>query len=343
MFRTGLVMKPVFDRAKGDVKRVVYAEGEEDTILRAVQNLVDDRMARPILIGRPAIIERRINRLGLRIRAGEHFELCNVDDDPRFSEYWSYYLQLNERRGITPALAKSLVRSRPTLIGALMLARGEADAMICGMVGRYQRQLRHILDVIPLDPGVNTAAAMTAVQNDRGTWFFVDTHVQHDPTAEEIAEATCQAVLRLKLFGITPKVALLSHSNFGSHNDETSKKMRRVLEIVRKKDPALEIDGEMQADSALNEEIRDRIFPNSLLKGAANVFVFPSLDAANIAYNMVRQFTDGIAIGPILMGVSKPVHVLTTAATVGRVVNISARACVEAQIRQQAEQASRAS
>ena len=338
VFRTGLVMKPVFDRAKGDVKRIVYAEGEEDTILRAVQNLVDDKMARPILIGRPAIIERRINRLGLRIRAGEHFELCNVDDDPRFNEYWSTYLKLNERRGITPALAKSLVRSRPTLIAALMLARGEADAMICGMVGRYQRQLRHILDVIPLDPGVNTAAAMTAVQNDRGTWFFVDTHVQHDPTAEEIAEATCQAVLRLKLFGITPKVALLSHSNFGSHNDDTSKKMRRVLELVRKKDPKLEIDGEMQADSALNEEIRDRIFPNSMLKGAANVFVFPNLDAANIAYNMVRQFTDGIAIGPILMGVSKPVHVLTPASTVRRVVNISALACVEAQIRQQAEQ-----
>jgi malate dehydrogenase (oxaloacetate-decarboxylating)(NADP+) len=338
VFRTGLVMKPVFDRAKGDVKRVVYAEGEEDTILRAVQHLVDDKMARPILIGRPAIIERRINRLGLRIRAGEHFELCNVDDDPRFNEYWTQYLSLNERRGITPALAKSLVRSRPTLIGALMLARGEADAMICGIVGRYQRQLRHILDVIPLDPGVNTAAAMTAVQNDRGTWFFVDTHVQHDPTAEEIAEATCQAVLRLKLFGITPKVALLSHSNFGSHNDETSKKMRRVLDIVRKKDPKLEVDGEMQADSALNEEIRDRIFPNSMLKGAANVFVFPNLDAANIAYNMVRQFTDGIAIGPILMGVSKPVHVLTPASTVRRVVNISALACVEAQIRQQAEQ-----
>ncbi|HEX4481168.1 MAG TPA: NADP-dependent malic enzyme [Rudaea sp.] len=342
VFRTGLVMKPVFDRAKGDVKRVVYSEGEEDTILRAVQHLVDDKLARPILIGRPAIIERRINRLGLRIRAGEHFELCNVDDDPRFSEYWSQYLSCNERRGITPALAKSLVRSRPTLIAALMLARGEADAMICGMVGRYQRQLRHILDVLPLDPGVKTAAAMTAVQNDRGTWFFVDTHVQYDPTAEEIAEATCQAVLRLKLFGITPKVALLSHSNFGSHNNASAKKMQKVLEIVREKDPKLEIDGEMQADTALNEEIRSRIFPNSLLKtGAANVFVFPNLDAANIAYNMVRQFTDGIAIGPILMGVSKPVHVLTTASTVRRVVNISALACVEAQIRQQAEQAAR--
>ena len=338
VFRTGLVMKPVFDRAKGDVKRIVYAEGEEDRILRAVQHLADDKLAWPILIGRPAVIERRIDRLGLRIRAGEHFEMCNVDDDPRYHDYWNLYLKLAERRGITPSLAKSLIRSRPTLIAALMVARGEADAMICGIVGRYQRQLRHVLDVLPLDPGVSAPSAMTAVQNDRGTWFFVDTHVQYDPTAEQIAEATCQAVLRLKLFGITPKVALLSHSNFVSPTDYSSQKMRRVLELVRKKDPQLEIDGEMQADTALNEEIRAQIFPNSMLQGRANVFVFPNLDAANIAYNMVRQFTDGIAIGPILMGVSKPAHVLTPASTVRRVVNISALACVEAQIRQQVEE-----
>ena len=333
VFRTGLLMKPVFDRAKADVKRVVYAEGEEDTILRAVQNLVDEGLARPILIGRPAVIERRIQRLGLRIRAGEHFELTNVDDDPRYNDYWNLYLRLAERRGITPSLARSLVRSRPSLIAALMVTRGEADAMICGIVGRYQRQLRHILDVLPLDPGVSAASAMTAVQNDRGTWFFVDTHVQYDPTAEQIAEATLQAVLRLKLFGITPRVALLSHSNFGSHDNPSARKMRRVLELVRAQQPALQIEGEMQADTALNEEIRQNIFPNSLLTGNANVFVFPNLDAANIAYNMVRQLTDGVAIGPILMGVSKPAHVLTPASTVRRVVNISALACVEAQIR----------
>jgi len=293
-------------------------------------------MARPILIGRPAIIERRIERLGLRIRPGAHFDLTNVDDDPRYHDYWNQYLRLGERRGITPALAKSLVRSRPTLIAALMVARGEADAMICGIVGRYTRQLRHVLDVLPLDPGISAPAAMTAVQNDRGTWIFLDTHVQYDPSAEQIAEATMQAVLRLKLFGITPRVALLSHSNFGSHENDSARKMRRVLELVRAKDPRLEIDGEMQADTALNEEIRARIFPNSLLRGRANVFVFPNIDAANIAYNIVRQFTDGVAIGPILMGVSKPAHVLTTASTVRRVVNISALACVEAQIRAQA-------
>jgi malate dehydrogenase (oxaloacetate-decarboxylating)(NADP+) len=333
VFRTGLLMKPVFDRAKADVKRIVYAEGEEDTILRAVQHLVDEGLARPILIGRPAVIERRIQRLGLRIRAGEHFELTNVDDDPRYTDYWNLYLRLAERRGITPSLAKSLVRSRPSLIAALMVTRGEADAMICGIVGRYQRQLRHIMDVLPLDPGISAASAMTAVQNDRGTWFFVDTHVQYDPTAEQIAEATLQAVLRLKLFGITPRVALLSHSNFGSHENPSARKMRRVLELVRAQQPDLQIEGEMQADTALNEEIRHNIFPNSLLSGNANVFVFPNLDAANIAYNMVRQLTDGVAIGPILMGVSKPAHVLTPASTVRRVVNISALACVEAQIR----------
>jgi len=335
VFRTGLVMKPVFERAKADIKRVVYAEGEQDTILRAVQNVVDDSLARPILIGRPAVIEQRIERLGLRMRAGEHFELVNADSDPRYTEYWNLYLRLNERRGVTPALAKSLVRSRPTLIASLMVARGEADAMICGMVGRYQRQLRHVLDVLPLDPGISAPAAMTAVQNENGVWFFVDTHVQYDPSAEQIAEATLQAVLRLRAFGIEPRVALLSHSNFGSHDDPSAAKMRRVLEIVRRKAPRLEIDGEMQADTALNEEIRARIFPNSTLRGRANLFVFPNLDAANIAYNMVRQLTDGVAIGPILMGVSKSAHVLTPVSTVRRVVNVTAIACVEAQIRSQ--------
>ena len=336
VFRTGLLMKPVFDRAKAELKRIAYAEGEEDTILRAVQHLVDEHMARPILIGRPAVIERRIQRLNLRIRAGRDFELCNVDDDPRYNEYWNLFLGLNERRGITPALAKALVRSRTTLIAALMVQRGEADAMICGLVGRFQHQLKHILEVLPLDPGVSAPSAMTAVQNEKGTFFFIDTHVQTEPSAERIAEATCQAVLRLKLFGITPKVALLSHSNWGSHEDVSAAKMRRVFELVRAQQPKLEIDGEMQADSALNEEIRARIFPNSLLRGSANVFAFPNLDAANIAYNIVRQMTDGVAIGPILMGVSKPAHILTPASTVRRVVNISAIACVEAQIRAQA-------
>jgi len=333
VFRTGLVMRPVFERAKADLKRVVYAEGEEETVLRAVQTVVDEGLAWPILIGRPTVIAHRIERIGLRIRAGQHFELCNIDDDPRFPDYWMHYHRLMERRGVTPALAKAVIRSRSTVIAALMVARGEADALICGIVGRFQRRLNYLLNVLPLDPGVKCPAAMTAVANDKGTFFFLDTHVAYDPTAEQITEATLQATQRMKMFGIKPKVALLSHSNFGSHNDASAKKMRKALELIRAALPGLEVEGEMHADSAMNEEIRERIFPNSLLTGRANLFVMPNLDAANITYNMVRSMTDGVAIGPILMGVSKPAHVLTSSSTVRRVVNMTALAAVEAQIR----------
>jgi malate dehydrogenase (oxaloacetate-decarboxylating)(NADP+) len=333
VFRTGMLMKPIFERARSSLQRVVYAEGEEETVLRAVQTVVDEGLARPILIGRPAVIERRIEKLGLRIKAGEDFELTNIDDDPRFNSYWQRYHELMQRRGTNPDAAKAIVRSRVTVVAALMLDRGEADAMICGIVGRYQRKLQHILSVIPRDPGVQSLAALTAVANDRGTFFFLDTHVQADPTAEQIAEATLQAAFRLKLFGIVPKIALLSHSNFGSHDNPSAVKMRKVRELVLAKAPRLEIEGEMHADAALNEAIREKLFPGSALKGRANLFVCPNLDAANIAYNITRQMTDGVAIGPILMGVSKPVHVLTPASTVRRVVNMTALAAVEAQIR----------
>ena len=342
VFRTTTLMKPLFDRAKADIQRIVYAEGEEDVVLRAVQTVVDEGLAKPILIGRPAVIEKRIKRLGLRIRAGEHFELTNVDNDPRYDEYWNYFHKLNARRGTTPALAKAMLRTRVTLIAAIMVARGEADGMITGLVGTYQSKLNYVRSVLPLDPGVSAPSAMTGVQNDRGAFFFIDTHVQPDPTAEQLAEATLQGVLRLKMFGITPKVALLSHSNFGSHTTPSSHKMRRVLELVRAQDPTLVIDGEMQADTALNEAARARIFPDSMLTGQANVFVCPNMDAANIAYNMVRHMTDGVAIGPILMGISKPAHILTPVSTVRRVVNMTAIACVEAQIRAQIDAASAA-
>ena len=335
VFRTTTLMKPLFDRAKADVRRIVYAEGEEDVVLRAVQNVVDEGLAKPILIGRPAVIEKRIRRLGLRIRAGEHFELTNVDADPRYDDYWNYFHKLNARRGTTPALAKAMIRTRVTLIAAIMVARGEADGLITGLVGTYQSKLNYIRSVLPLDPGISAASAMTGVQNDRGAFFFIDTHAQADPTAEQLAEATLQGVLRLKMFGIKPRVALLAASNFGSHNSPNSQKMRRVLELVRAQDPTLEIDGEMQADTALNEAVRARIFPGSNLTGQANVFVCPNMDAANIAYNMVRHMTDGVAIGPILMGISKPAHILTPVSTVRRVVNMTAIAAVEAQIRAQ--------
>ncbi|HEY4143707.1 NADP-dependent malic enzyme [Pinirhizobacter sp.] len=333
IYRTGLIMKPVYERARADRKRVVYAEGEEETVLRAVQTVIDEKLAFPILIGRPDVIDTRIQRLGLRMRVGVDFELTNINDDPRFNDYWQQYHAMTERRGVSPAAAKNLVRSRPALIASIMVQRGEADAMICGLVGRYHKKLGYMRSVFGLDPGVSCTSAMTGVINDKGAWFFLDTHVQIDPTAEQIAAATLQAGYRLKLFGIEPKVALLSHSNFGSHNNPSAAKMREVYQILRKRAPKLEVDGEMQADTAWDQNVRSLVFPNSTLSGRANLFVMPNLDSANIAYNMVRVMTDGVAIGPILMGVDKAAHILTPASTPRRVVNMTAIAAVDAQIR----------
>ena len=337
VYRSSLMMKPVYDRARSDLKRVAYAEGEEEVVLRAVQTVVDEGLAFPILIGRPEVIETRIKRLGLRIRPGVDVEITNQDDDPRFNEYWQHYHALTERRGVTVAAAKSLMRSRPTLIGAVMVARGEADALLTGIVGRFHKKLGYVRSVIPLEPKVQSTSAMTGVINQQGVFFFVDTHVQEDPTAEQIAEATLQAAFRMRLFGIEPNVALLSHSNFGSHESKDAQKMRQVRELLRRRSPRLNMDGEMQGDTAWDEVLRGKIMPNSTLKGRANLFVMPNLEAANIAYNLVRVFTDGVAIGPILMGISKPVHILTTSATPRRILNMTAIAAVDAQIRQQLE------
>ncbi len=337
IYRTGLLMKPVYDRARSDQKRVVYAEGEEETVLLAVQTVVDEQLARPILIGRPDVIGTRIQRLGLRMRIGVDFDLTNINDDPRFNDYWQQYHALTERRGVTPAAAKNLLRSRPALIAALMVERGEADAMICGLVGRFHKKLGYLLSVFNFDKGVTGTAAMTGVINDQGVWFFLDTHVQVDPSAEQIAEATLQATYRLKLFGIEPKVALLSHSNYGSHENASAAKMRRAYKLIRARAPKVEVDGEMQGDTAWDELLRKRMFPNTTLHGRPNLFVLPNLDAANITYNMVRVMTDGVAIGPILMGLDQPAHILTPASTPRRVVNMTAIAAVDAQIRQQRE------
>ncbi|MCL6619402.1 MAG: NADP-dependent malic enzyme [Thermomonas hydrothermalis] len=331
--RTSLMMKPVYERARTDRKRVVYAEGEEFVVLRAVQTVIDEGLAFPILIGRPEVIESRIRKLGLRMRAGVDFELTNINDDPRFDDYWRQYHALTERRGVTPDAAKNLMRSRPTLIAAMMVKRGEADALITGIVGRYHKKLGYLRSVFDFEPGVTGTAAMTGVLNDQGAWFFVDTHVQVDPSAEQLAEATLQASYRLKLFGIEPKVALLSHSNYGSHTDASAQKMARVYQILRQRAPRLEVDGEMMADTAWDEALRQRIFPNTPLKGRANLLVMPNLDAANIGYNLVRVATGGVAIGPILMGLDHPVHILTPAASVRRIVNMTALAAVDAQIR----------
>ncbi len=333
VYRTSLAMKPVYERARAQLQRIVYAEGEEETVLRAVQTVIDEGLAAPILIGRPDVIGQRIERLGLRMRPGVDFALTNINDDPRFNDYWQQYHALTERRGVTPAAAKALLRSRPTLIAALMVERGEADAMITGLVGRFHKKLGYLRSVFDFDKGVTGTAAMTGVINDRGIWFFLDTHVQLDPSAEQIAESTLQATYRLKLFGIEPKVALLSHSNFGSHTNASAQKMAQVYRILKKRRPELEVDGEMMADTAWDEGLRTRMFPHTTLTGRANLFVMPNLDAANITYNMVRVMTDGVAIGPILMGLDQPAHILTPASTARRVINMSAVAAVEAQIR----------
>ena len=337
VYRTSLMMKPIHDRARADRKRVAYAEGEEEVVLRAVQTVIDEGVAFPILIGRPDVIEARIERLGLRMKAGVDFEITNQNDDPRYQDYWQHYHAATARRGVTPSAAKTLLRSRTTLIGSVMVARGEADALLTGVVGRFHKKLGYVRSLIGLDPGVQSTSAMTGVINNQGVWFFLDTHVQDEPTAEQIAEATLQASYRLKLFGIEPCVALLSHSNFGSHETPGSVKMRKVRELLLKRVPKLNVDGEMQGDTAWDEALRHQLMPNSTLKGRANLFVLPNLDAANIAYNMVRVVTEGVAIGPILMGLSKPVHILTTSATPRRILNMTAIAAVDAQIREQME------
>jgi malate dehydrogenase (oxaloacetate-decarboxylating)(NADP+) len=333
IYRTSLMMKPVYERARNDLKRVVYAEGEEYVVLQAVQTVIDEGLAFPILIGRPEVIENRIAKLGLRMKQGVDFELTNIGDDPRFDDYWRQYHALTERRGVTPSAARNLLRSRPTIIASLMVERGEADALITGIVGRFHKKLGYLRSVFDFDQGVSGTAAMTGVINDDGAWFFVDTHVQQDPSAEQIAEATMMASYRLKLFGIEPKVALLSHSNFGSHQDASALKMRRAFEIIRERMPKLEVDGEMMADTAWDEALRQRIFPNTRLKGRANLLVMPNLDAANIGYNLIRVATGGVAIGPILMGLDQPAHILTPSSSSRRIVNMSAIVAVEAQIR----------
>ena len=335
VYRTSLLMKPVHDQARADKQRVVYAEGEEEVVLSAVQSVIDEGVAYPILIGRPDVIETRIQRLGLRMKPGVDFEITNINDDPRFNDYWQYYHGLTGRKGVTVAAAKNLLRTRPTLIAAVMVARGEADAMLSGVVGRFHKKLGYVRSVIPLEPRVSSTSAMTGVINSQGVFFFVDTHVQEDPSVEQIVESTLQAAYRMKLFGIEPKVALLSHSNFGSHDSKDALKMRQVREQLLKRNPRLNVDGEMQGDTAWDEALREKLLPNSTLKGRANLFVLPNLEAANIAYNLVRVFTDGVAIGPILMGTTKPVHILTSSASARRILNMTAIAAVDAQIRKQ--------
>jgi malate dehydrogenase (oxaloacetate-decarboxylating)(NADP+) len=327
VYHSNMLMKPVFEAAKRAPQRLVYAEGEESRVLHAVQTVVDEGMAFPILVGRPEVIEQRIAKLGLRIRAGEHFELVNPESDARYREYWGEYHRLMQRHGVTPSVAKRAMRRSNTLIAAMLMRMGEADAMLCGTVSHPIRHLRYIDEVIGKRPGVNVYAAMNILMLPKHTLFICDTHVNLDPSAEQVAEMTLLAAEEMRRFGLTPKVALLSHSNFGSHEDASAQKMGRARELLEKLAPELEVEGEMHGDAALSESLRSAAFPNNSLKGVANLLIMPNLDAANIAYNLLKMTGgDGITIGSILLGANKSVHILTTTATVRRIVNMSALA-----------------
>ncbi len=332
VYQSGLVMKPVFERAKKAPQRLVYAEAEEPKVLRAVQVVVDEGLAYPILVGRPSVVEKRIRDLGLRMRAGQHFELVNPESDPRYREYWTLYHSIMQRRGVSPELARREVRRRTTLIGALMICRNEADAMICGTFGAYTDHLKYVRDVLGLRSGAKNAASMNMLLHPDGLFFICDTYVNLDPNAHEIAEMTLLAAEEVQRFGITPKVALLSHSSFGSSPSTSAQKMRDALQLISTLAPHLEVEGEMHGDAALSEDLRAEIFPNSRLKGRANLLIAPNLDAANIAFNLLKALGDNVTVGPILLGVAKAVHIMTPTATVRRIVNMSALAVVDAQV-----------
>ncbi len=331
VFRSGLLMRPVFEQASQNPQRIVFAEGEDERVLRAVQSIVDENVAKPIIIGRPGVIKKRITRAGLRIREDKDFELVNPEKDDRFAEYWGLYHRLMERRGVSPDQARTIVRTRNSVIAALMVKRGEADAMICGTSGRYQSHLTDIIDIIGLSYDVHVASAISALILPKGAFFLCDTYVTDNPNAHELAEMTIQAADVVRRFGVTPKVALLSHSNFGTSDAVSAKKMRDALNLIQMRAPDLEIEGEMHADAAVSQEIRERIFPHSKLQGSANLLILPGLDAANIAYNLLKVLGDGLSIGPILIGVGQPAHILTPSVTVRGIVNMAAVAAVEAQ------------
>ncbi len=338
VYKSSLFMRPVFMAAKKAQKRVVFCEGEDERVLHAVQEIIDMRLCEPILIGRPNVIQTRIEKLGLRIRLGIDFEVCNPENDPRYREYWQLYHAIMQRKGVSEDLAKAEVRRKTTLIGALMVQRGEADAMICGTYGLYHNHLAHLQNVLGLKTGVSTTAAMNVLLLQTGNIFITDTYVNADPNAEQLAEITLMAAEAVRKFGIAPKVALLSHSSFGTSHSASAKKMQEALRLVTENEPDLEIDGEMHGDAALSAAIRAQIFPNSTLKGEANILVMPNLDAANISFNLLKATSvDSVTIGPILMGLAKPVHILTPTASVRRIINMAALAAVEATIAQESD------
>jgi malate dehydrogenase (oxaloacetate-decarboxylating)(NADP+) len=326
VYASGSAMKPIFAAAKrGAKKRICFAEGEDERVLRAAQIVLDEGLAKPILIGRPAVIRQRIERFGLRLTEGVSYQVVNVEDDHRYRDFWQTYHQLTQRKGVTEQLAKIDMRRRLSLIGAMMVRKGEADGMICGTWSTPDAHLQYIDQVIGLRPGISTYACMNALLLPDRQVFLVDTHINYDPTAEQLAEITIMAAEEMKRFGVEPRAALLSHSNFGSSNQPTALKMRHALALIQKQAPWLEVDGEMHGDVAIDTAARKVLMPQSSLLADANLLVLPNLDAANITYNLLKAAAGGnIAIGPVLLGAAKPVQILTASTTVRRIVNMTA-------------------
>ncbi len=330
VYQTGMVMRPVFVVAKAHPARVTYAEGEDERVLRAVQVVLDEGLAKPILIGRPAVIAMRIERAGLRLKAGVDFSIVDPEDDPRYRDYWELYHSIMGREGVTPEMAKAAVRRSNTLISALAVKRGDADAMLTGLVGRYDAHLEHVRDVIGLKPGVRNFAAMNALMLDSRTLFITDTFVNDEPDAAQLAEIAAMAADEVRRFGLPPKVAFVSHSMFGSSKRPSARRMREAAERFRKLQPEVECDGELHGDAALSEEIRKRFLPGSALTGEANLLVLPNLDAANILFNVLKVTGgNGVTIGPVLLGTARPAHILTPSSTVRRIVNMTALAVAD--------------
>jgi len=346
VYHSGTLMQPIFAAARKIApqrSRIVYAEGEDERVLRAVQIAVDEKLSTPILVGRPAVIERGINRYGLRIRIGEHFTVVNPEHDERFREYWQDYHRLTRRSGVTAQYAKLEMRRRTTLIAAMLLKKGEAEGLICGTISTTARHLRYIDQVIGRRAGVNVYGAMNGLILPGRQVFVVDTHVNLDPSAEQLAEIVELAAEQLRAFGLEPKVALLSHSNFGSSEAPSALKMRATLALLHRRAPDLEVDGEMHGDCALDEAARRAVLEDSPLHGSANLLVCPNLDSGNIAYNLLKSAAgNNVAIGPILLGCAAPAHILTAAATVRRIVNMTAVTVVEANRNAAAQTASAA-
>jgi malate dehydrogenase (oxaloacetate-decarboxylating)(NADP+) len=335
VYRSGFVMKPIFERARSNPQRIVFADGEDERVLRAAQTLIDEELCRPILVGRRETIRKRLEKLGLRIEIDRDFALLNPEDVPNYARDWQLYHQIMGRQGITPDAARTMVRTRNTVLAALAVRQGDADGMICGLIGRYTRALQDIVDILGLEAGTEVPAALSALVHPRGTVFMCDTHVTNDPTPNQIAEMAVRAADVVKLFGIKPKAALLSHSNFGSSGAKSARKMRLALDRIQASAPYLEVDGEMTAEAALSPQIRSQSVMETRLEGTANLLVMPTLDAANIAFSLMKELGGAQKVGPILLGIAHAAHVLDNSATVRGIVNLAAFCVVDAQARQQ--------